>query len=914
MPGALTAWGWPKPPEGFTGWGWPETPEDFTDWGWPTMPGDFTGWSWPGLPADFTDWVWPTVPSQSAQAIVAALTGGEHSVAGTASAIDASIHFTQGLLRLKLDDMWRGLAGDIGGIKLTCPAPVINVAPPVVNYSPPPASSAPKDQTVTFKVTDQGGHELSQDGDEERSRRPVRIGYLMADRFIRESSGGFIRREGFGYLLREPLRSKGHKLAPAAIRQLPMRGELRPVDFGGVASPDGSITTAVATRGGLQVSLRPRAETAVTPGLRSGGVDVTSLLKPGSLKISRKLGEPWECEYTLLVDTSDLTPPEFETEDGQVVTTEAGVAIQLEGKPLMVPGLLELVRVSSPTETYRDTVLALNPTVYWPLDERDREEVDDYSESGMNRGVIDCTLVKHRVDPAVPYGGAMTFISGDGTPCVEGPLLPSASDFSVMMWLRKTTDTGTQRAVEVGGVTVEVVGGRVRAGGLTADLADGWRHVALTSSGALYVDGAAAATGAPRTLSAGRLRVGLAASPGISIDELSIHPSALTAAEVAACYAARNGERDFQGIVRRVSNMGWAAADTLQIDVEAVGLEIMLTTARASADFSTDGSETLREVVQKMLDDELPMQPITADGIDIPELVVPQQENYKTVHAAVTRLAELADVFWFLHPMGELIGYRNSEAPLMDLVLDEEVNLSSEIRPQTVDARLFRTQELVASEGGRDERETFVADGSTRFWVLPYDAQFDQGVSISVDGVPQSVDTAGRYDFDAQWAADGPTNAVLVPSTRPTPAKDSVIVVRYRSRRTQVVSIADIDAIRSFGLHTNVVFDNSVNTYRRREALAVALLAGNATPTRRVAVKGRVGAFKPPLPGFAYTLKAPRAYGVDGGAPWLCDSVEIETDTRQRAICTIGLQQGPYRPFSADFWRRLQEENLPAPE
>ena len=714
---------------------------------------------------------------------------------------------------------------------------------------------------------------------------------------------------------------------------------LRPVEFNVGLRTSKAIhvsllpTNPVVSISGIKAFRPPIHEELVGPGLTSGGVDVVRFLKVGSLRIIRKLGEPWECRYTLLIDTS--TPPDLGllTEDGQKLLTEDGRSLQVDAPEYGLPAVGELVRISGPTATYRDAVIATNPWLYWPLDERDHAEADDYSSSGVNRGVADLSASCQRESPAVPYGGSIV-LSSTSDPCVTGPTLPLSSQLTVMFWVKRITSSGIQNIISAGNLTVLITSGRVGAEvalpsatgssssySLTSNPIDeDWHHVAIilsTTELKLFIDGTLHSKVTPPNLAVGggSFAIGANSDPGVLIDELSLHIDNVLEPEVIkTLVGTRNSERHFEGIVTRVHHLGWVEAGIFQLDVEAVGLSVVFRHSRAKPEFITDGSETVRAIMQRILDDELPDQPVNAHGIDVPELVAPLSENFDTVQRVFTRMTELHSFSWVLTPMGELVGHPSGSEPLSDVVLDETVNISSNTRPYTDDSRLFRTQELVAAEGGRAEVDTITADGISRIFYLENECRFEEGVSITVDDVPQTVDIAGSYAFDADFFGDSGINAIGIPSSRPIIRKGAIIIIKYRSTRTQVVSVADIDAIRRYGIVSSVTFDNTRNRYTRRQSLAAALLAGNSSPTRRVMVVTLRGRVKPLMPGITIPLRAPKAYGMSGGAPWLCNSVEIITDVRQRVICLIGLQQGPFKPFVADFYDRLLRENLPAPD
>ena len=701
-------------------------------------------------------------------------------------------------------------------------------------------------------------------------------------------------------------------LAPAQVVQ--RVGYLRRVVAADPAPPalsPGARAGVVAGDGATLI----RPETpgiAVPAGIRSGGRDVTQFLEIGGISLRRHLSEPWTASYQLRLDTTPTDDP-LTTEDGRRLLTEDGREVVLEGHDPGMPGLLELVRMSAPTATYRDTVLALDPVVYWSMDSADRKHLEDYSEAGVNHGSLNLDSALTRVDPAVPYGGAVEMALP--TVSVEGPRLPNEAasagrpeQRTVMLWIK---GAGGGRFMDAGGLRLWRNTDRIGVAGcgnLGPIDPDAWTHVAAVRNGtscSLYVNGGELVR--HDTYRSGSFGTRLIEMRGpLTVDEVSFHERALTAGEIAGAYAARDGVRTFQGIVKQMDIAGrGASSERIVLDCSAVGLDEAFKVNRARKEFETDGTETVREIVQRLLDDELPGYPISADGLDVDELVAPFRENLDTVHRAITRLQQLHHFVWHLDPMGEIVGHRRSEAPSAGLTLDETVNVEQQPPPMTVDARLFRSQQTLAAAGGRPEVDVFESDGRKRLFELTHQVDWGQSITIEVDGVAQSVDATGQFVFQAAFAADQGTNSILIPGSASIPAVGAEIVVRYRSRRTQAVSVADIEAIRKYGLRSDVVFDPSPNDYTRREALAAAVLAANATPTRRIDLRGRTGRIPLPTPGLTYIVNARAAYGVSGGEPWMLSAAHLQADPRFRADCILSLQQGPYQPLSADFYDRI---------
>ena len=686
---------------------------------------------------------------------------------------------------------------------------------------------------------------------------------------------------------------------------------LLPVDIADPPPPAASAGAAagVVSRDGATLRRPVTAVSAAMPGIRSGGRDVTRSLAAGGLTFRRNLGEPWTAGYQLRLDSTPTDDP-LTTEDGRAILTEDGREIILEGSDPGQPGMLEIVRFSAPTATYRDTVIALDPVLYWSMDSAGRETLDDYSGSAVNRGTLDTAKTKTRRPAPVPYGGAVEMSGADA---VTGPTLPAGSARTVMLWI-KGPAADFLTFLDAGGMRLWRHGAHVGlegCGGLMPVDAAQWTHVAFVVDGtacSVTINGGASTGGlrASRPFT-GSLGGGPVTMSGpLEVDEVSIHLDALTEAQIAAAYAARSGERLFTGIVKKMDIAGRGArSERLIIDCAAVGLDESFKGNRAKKEFSTDGTETVRQLVQRLLEDELPGQPITADGLDVDELVAPFRENLETIHRVIKRLEALHLFVWHLHPMGELTGHRRSAAPGSGVVLDEDVNLAADPSPMSVDARLFRSQQTVAGAGGRPEVDVFESDGRQRLFRLTYEVDWGQTIAVDVDGAAQSVDSTGRFVFRAAFAADQGTNAILIPGSAAIPASGARITVRYRSRRTQAVSVADIDAIRKYGLRSDIVFDPSPNNYTLREAMSAAFLAANASPTRRIAVRGQDGKIPIPVPGRTYVVNAREAYGVEGGEPWLLSSAVIAADPRFRAICTLDLQQGPYQPLRADFYDRI---------
>jgi hypothetical protein len=223
--------------------------------------------------------------------------------------------------------------------------------------------------------------------------------------------------------------------------------------------------------------------------------------------------------------------------------------------------------------TYDATIRADGPTIFWRLGEANglagaadasgSGHTGAYASTGVAYGVAGALV--NDSDTAVTLDGAAGAIqetSGGGVPV-------GSTARSLEIWFRTSTATpqplfnyGTagslsQLAVYLAGAQVQVKDGTdpVLAFTAASSLADGaWHHLVVTYDGttsiAVYVDGAAvgsaqATSGTLATvLDATGLEVGRDNAPGFfsgTLDEAAVYPTALSAAKVAAHFAAGEG-------------------------------------------------------------------------------------------------------------------------------------------------------------------------------------------------------------------------------------------------------------------------------------------------------------------------------------------------------------------------------------
>ena len=220
---------------------------------------------------------------------------------------------------------------------------------------------------------------------------------------------------------------------------------------------------------------------------------------------------------------------------------------------------------------YRSAVLAASPAAYWRLGEPSGEVVYDETDAQAHGRAVDVArssvgAVASATDTALEIPGPSARLDFD----VPTPLSTLAGAVSVSVWFR-TSGPGVVLARAGDGVVAPLVyvggDGALRASFAVASdptddevavggpVADGtWHHVVSTSDGSslrLYLDGALVASGrvrdvpwvaTPDLLVAGGVTAGTlwpSTPPSAfvgEVDEVSVHPTALADAEVAALH------------------------------------------------------------------------------------------------------------------------------------------------------------------------------------------------------------------------------------------------------------------------------------------------------------------------------------------------------------------------------------------
>ncbi|WP_411081086.1 LamG-like jellyroll fold domain-containing protein [Streptomyces sp. cmx-18-6] len=233
--------------------------------------------------------------------------------------------------------------------------------------------------------------------------------------------------------------------------------------------------------------------------------------------------------------------------------------------------------VTTATQAYPARVKADGATLYWRYDEPSATFAHD-SSGNLNNGFLRNAPAYRQTPPAV--AGPSTAIGFNGTNqyAYSNRLHPAPARFSVETWIKTTTTRGgkiigfgnltqqnsTRHDKHVymrndGRLTFGVYSGAARTIATTGAYNDGqWHHVVATqgpSGMALYVDGQLRASSILYTSNEnqpGYWRIGgdnLASWPNRptsnffagEIDETAVYPTALSASQISAHYALRNG-------------------------------------------------------------------------------------------------------------------------------------------------------------------------------------------------------------------------------------------------------------------------------------------------------------------------------------------------------------------------------------
>jgi len=310
----------------------------------------------------------------------------------------------------------------------------------------------------------------------------------------------------------------------------------------------------------------PGAPTGVTATARANGVDVAWTAPPAGADPAR--------EY-LITAYQGSTPVNSIAVPGSrasaVLTGLAGgipVTVQVAGGNLYglgVPAGSGPVTPTGATTTYASTVLADSPVAYYRLGEPAATPVG--GESSGRAGPLAYTTTATLGVAGALASDTDTGLTNNGGCCVGSAQAPQLPDFNtartVEAWVKPLDANGrwfagwgtnsTDRVFDVGvsGSAVIVAGYADDLTFPTSTLVNGaWHHVAVSYDGTTataYVDGVAIGSKSfarpLNTITDGFLRIGATVNGGSptygGLDEVAIYPTALTAAQISAHYAAR---------------------------------------------------------------------------------------------------------------------------------------------------------------------------------------------------------------------------------------------------------------------------------------------------------------------------------------------------------------------------------------
>jgi concanavalin A-like lectin/glucanase superfamily protein len=288
---------------------------------------------------------------------------------------------------------------------------------------------------------------------------------------------------------------------------------------------------------------------------------------------------PWALP-TLEYNDTGLVPGSSHTYS---YTATAGTLVTAKS-PVSAP---VTVASASPTLNYQQTVLKNSPSFFWPLDETSGSVANDLSPNGFN-GTYESGTTQGAAGPGqVSPSQTSTAFDGESGNVVSDTSVTGPQTFSIELWFKSSTDDGG-KLIGFGNQPTgmssnydrhiymmndgQLVFGVYNSGTDTIETPgvynDGQWHYAVATLGpsgmALYVDGQLVGTNSTTSAQAfsGYWRVGGdnlngwnldpwgASSQGMTepasyyfqgdIADVAVYPTALTAAQVAAHYAAAN--------------------------------------------------------------------------------------------------------------------------------------------------------------------------------------------------------------------------------------------------------------------------------------------------------------------------------------------------------------------------------------
>ena len=498
------------------------------------------------------------------------------------------------------------------------------------------------------------------------------------------------------------------------------------------------------------------------------------------------------------------------------------------------------VRISHTDRTFRDVAVALDPWLYWPLDEgAGLTAVDDISghdrDGTWTTAAGGAVLYRDREveQAAVPYGAAPKFQAG-AAPGITGPRLtglgvaatvslfvridPTATGSATVLDAR-ASNRGiaiTRQRVNAGIQTISVA---VDADAVTADIVSGaWVWLLFTrdaSSLVLRVDGIAAAS-TPVTNPTRRIDAvsasetfDLAAAGTLDawLDEVAAWDAVLPDSSVTALGESRGGWRAFGGEIYPISVTRLPTAS--MYDMPGVGGSMRLDRSDLIAAFATPNQASAGTVARMAM--ALLGWQGTTYGCDLDTLISRIVARGGSGSDFMDRLMRAAEGIWWPDAWEDLHTDRAGATRHIDVAITED-DIEPGWKPRSL-LQHFRTRTVARGGGisGGFSTFDFVGDGSTSAWQPP--EQIRSVAILYIDGAPVAVGPSETWQVT--------TSGFVLETTGTPPGVGIVGKLEYEIEAPLVAVAEDAAQITGTpGLIVRSVEDSTIDTAEGIQELA----------------------------------------------------------------------------------------------
>ena len=664
--------------------------------------------------------------------------------------------------------------------------------------------------------------------------------------------------------------------------------------------------------------------------VRIGGDRLTSR-QLQAVSWSESLNQRSRCDIETFWTLEDTDDSKLLLDDGSgciLLDDGSGCILLDDDFGRYLPDFNESISIDYPDTTYRQRVLDRRPILYWGLDERPgRAAVRDWTGAG-NIGTPGLgVLFRDREDAqaAVPYGGALRPNTGEIT---AAGFTPDATG-TIQFWFRRPSGTAQD------GYLVELASsaGAWGAGhsptNLWFHLGTGLPPVPLAAGGddewhlavivwtpadrTVYVDGRLHWTGAVPQPNTWTPAAGLTVRTGNWwIDELSVEPEAVTAAEAAGDYAARAHRRVFEGISLDPVTRGREASGDAYTSVTGAGQGILLERETVKQGVVTSATRLIPDIMDDFLEGR--GLGLTTDGVAFPTAAGRQRFEGAKLQPVFRQLAEIGGGDVFVQPWGEIKGRPLSGFPIQaGLRFD---GFTVEDVESSVDTQEFCNEQSVVGAGGKRNETTqwFAGDGSKRVFG-PVRFQPDHIIDIRVDGVSEAW-----TGMNPPWSVDRSVHTFTRGTAPPAPGAgaptiDGVtrnIQIIYRSDSPLLATVEDAASQRRYGRWSRIDEDRSADDVALTAERAAVLLRRRKDPVQRIEATtawGAMGAFSPGVLARVHLPNIGRIVETD----MLVNSVDTEVQPGAGSMLkhTVDLTLGDYQSKSLDFLRQIGKLTIP---